>query len=279
MDHPVGVLSHLFRGSPAAVAEALRRHRLTCVQLTPSFPGLRFDQPEQITSERCRQAAEPFQAAGLSIACLSGYTNLMDPNRHRRQRGLERLHALIRHCRDFGTDLLVTETGSLSPKSPWAPYPPNRTREAWVELVEILSVALRVAADHGVTVLLKPENTHLLAYVEDAVRLREELDHPSLGFVMDPANFLLESSPAELDRQLEELIERLAPWTPVVHAKDLRFGRYGASTPRAGQGGLNYRLFLRCLRRYRPEVPIILEHLRVEEIEETRKYLESMLDI
>jgi sugar phosphate isomerase/epimerase len=275
--NPVGVLSQLFRGSPASVAEAVRRHGLSCVQLTPNFPGLTFLGPEQITPCRCRQAAEPFQDMGILIACLSGNTNLMDHDLGRRQRGIDRLHSLIRHCRDFGTSRIVTETGTLSPKSPWAPYPPNRSREAWSELQRIVAEAVRVAADHGVTLLLKPDNTHVLAFVEDAAQLREELHHPNLGFVLDPANFLMECAPAELDRTLEDLVEKIGPWAPVVHAKDLRFDRAAAATPRAGLGVLDYRLFFQCLRHHQPQAPVILEHLRPEEIAETRAYLEPFL--
>jgi sugar phosphate isomerase/epimerase len=273
--HRLGVHSHLFRGSPTAVAEAFRRHGLTCAQLTPNFPCLTFVYPEQITAERCREAAEPFERAGIPIVCLSGTTNLMDPDRSRRQRGIERLHCLIGHCRDFGTSRIVTETGSLSPLSPWAPYPPNRSPEAWGHLCRALRETLRVAEEHGVTLLLKPENTHVLAFVEDAVRLREEMAHPHLGFVMDPANFLVESAPQELSRNLEHLIEQLGPCAPVVHVKDLSFERNGIATPRAGRGVLDHGLLLRLLRRHQTDVPLILEHLRPDEIADTMTYLRS----
>src|SRR5437762_11324336 len=117
----LGVHSHLFRGSPTAVADACRRHGLAGVQLTPGFPGLTFHEPGQITPARCRQVVEPFLAAGLRIACLSGYTNLMDPDLERRHRGIIRLHALLRHGRDFGTERVVTETGTLSPHTSLEP--------------------------------------------------------------------------------------------------------------------------------------------------------------
>jgi sugar phosphate isomerase/epimerase len=270
----LGVSSHLFRGTPAAVAQALHRHGLTCVQLAPGFAGLHFHEPGQITPERCRLAAAPFHDLGIAVACLAGSANLLDPDLDRRHRGIVRLHALIRHCRDFGTGLVVTETGSLSPHSPWAPHPPNHSRGAWMELRLILAELLRLAADRGVTLLLKPESAHALASVEDAVRLRAELPHPRLGFVMDPANFLMECAPVELSERLQALFERLGPWTPLVHLKDLRFHAAGVALPRAGQGVLDYRLFAQLLRRHLPAAPVILEHLRPEEVADTRRLVE-----
>lgn len=275
--HALGVVSHLFRGSPTTVAADCRRNGLGCIQLTPNFPGLSFHDPEQITAERCRQAAGPFLAAGLEVACLTGATPLMDSDLKRRQRGLARLHALIRRCRDFGTNRIVTDTGSLSPKSPWPPFPGNRSAEAWAELRRIVAELLQTAADHDVMLLLKPDSAHVLASIADAVRLREELAQPQLGYVLDPANFLIDCPVHQLNYQLEDLVSRLGPFSPVVHAKDLRYDEHGVATPRAGRGVLNYGLFFQLLNRVQPDAPVILEHLRPEEIDTSKTYLERFL--
>jgi sugar phosphate isomerase/epimerase len=261
----LGTLSHLFRGSPAAVAVVIQQHGLRCVQLTPSFPRLRFQQPIDITADRCRQAAQPFLDAGLHIACLTGSTNLVEPDLDRRHRGLVRLHALLRHCRDFGTAFLVTETGN--PLAKGASFlPPNRAREVWAELLLIVAEAVRIAADSGVTLLLKPGPGQVLATATDALRLRQELPQAALGFVLDPAVFLLESRPETVSNELARLVEALGPWTPIVHAKDLRFHADGVTLPHVGRGVLDYGVLLRTLRRYQAEPAIILEHLRPEEV-------------
>src|SRR5262249_48578588 len=158
----------------------------------------------------------------------------------RRHRHVVRWHALVRHCRDFGADRVVTETGSLSPASPWAPHPPNRTDAAWTELQLIVREALRVAADHGVTLLLKPGGAHVLATAADALGLRAALDAPRLAFVLDPATFLLDCLPEDLGQEVVRLADALGPFAPVVHAKDLRPDAGHAATPRAGRGLLDY---------------------------------------
>jgi sugar phosphate isomerase/epimerase len=275
--HPIGVASHLFRGSPAEVAGLCRRHGLTCVKLAPSFPGLSFYQPGDITPERCRHVAEPFAREGIAVACLWAAVNLLDPDLDRRHRGIVRLHALLRHGRDFGTEYLITETGSLNPVGASGPFPEDRSREAWRELRLILSEALRVADGAGVTLLLKAEGSHVLATLDDALRLRDELPHPRLGFVLDPVNYLLDSPPGELGPALERLVDRLGPWAPVVHAKDIRFEDHGATAPRAGGGVLDYGLFLRLLDRHQPGAPIILEHLCPQEVPDAVAYLRRYL--
>ena len=267
--HPLGVHSHLFRGSPAAVAAAVVRHGLTCVQLTPSFPGVHFHDPGQINAERCRHVSGAFLDAGIAIACLSGGVHLLEPDLDRRHRSILRFHKLIRHCRDFGTGYVVAETGGSNPH-PSAP-------EAWVELCIILEEALRVAADSGVTVLLKPGPGQALATAADAMHLRMQIASPQLGFVMDAANFLLASRPEELARDLEDLCDRLGGCAPVIHAKDLCFGPLGAVVPRVGRGVLDYHRLLTILRPRQPTAPVILEHLRAEEVPAARAYIESAL--
>jgi sugar phosphate isomerase/epimerase len=272
-----GIHSHLFRGSPAVVAEACRRLGLDCVQLTPGFPGLPFHEPGLITPTRCRQAAQPFLDVGLHIACLSGNTDLMNPDLERRHRGIVRLHCLLRHGRDFGTDRVVTETGTLSPRSSLEPHAPDHSREAWDELRLIVLEALHVAADHGVMLLLKPVPGHVLGSPGEAVRLHEELLHPRLGFILDPANAVLTQDCLALKETLERVVEQLAPLAPIVHAKDVAVEGASVATPRAGKGILDYAHFFRLLRHHQPGASVILEHLRPEEVSEARMFMDRAL--
>ncbi len=275
--HPIGVPSSLFRGSPAAVADACRRLGLSCVGLAPGFPGLPFHEPAHFTPERCRAAAEPFHDAGVAAACLAATGNLMDAHMSRRQRTVQRLHALLRHAREFGTSYVVTETGTLSPDGRGSPYAPNRTGAAWAELGMLVEVALEIAVDHGASLLLRAEPGHVLATADDVLRLAAEVDHPSLGFVMDPAVVLMGRPREEWAGTLERFLDGIGARAPIVFAKDLAVDDHGVALPRAGRGELDYRHFLRVLDRSQPAAPIILEHLRPEEVETTRRYLEECM--
>jgi sugar phosphate isomerase/epimerase len=275
--NPIGVHSHLFRGGPTLVAEAMARLRLSCVQLTPNFPGLRFFQPGDFSPDRCRQTVDPFLSQGLAICCLSGGRNLFDPDLAGRHRCILRWHALIRHCRHFATDKVMVETGTPSPLRRSDTNLDGFRPAFWTELIWILQEGLRLADDSGVAILVKPEVGHLVATWRDACRLKEELDHPNLGFVMDPATFLAADLLANLDDELEQMWTGLGPWCPVVHAKDLRLHGEGIARPGAGRGQLDYARFSHFLRRFQPTAPIILEHLRPHEIPEAKSYLERAL--
>jgi sugar phosphate isomerase/epimerase len=272
----VGAHSHLFRGPPCVVAASVHEHGLNCVQLTPSFPHLHFDEPGEVTTDRCRRAAEPFLESGIEIVGLSGGQNLLDPEIDRRHPAIVRLHALIRHSRDFGTRSVIVNLGnweSSDPSDSIAPETPSR----WLEVRCIITEALRVAEDHGVELLLKPDRCQGASWQASLGRILGEVASSNIRFVMDPANYLANSVPEHLARDVRWLCEELGPLAPLVHAKDLCFGPGGITTPRVGRGSFDYAAFFRLYRRYQPDAPVILEHLPPGEINETRAYMESCL--
>ena len=272
----VGLHSHLFRGPPSAVAASLRDYRLACVQLTPNFPHLRFEEPGHVTTDRCRQAAEPFLEAGIVVVGLAGGHNLLDPEVDRRHPAIVRLHALIRHTRDFGTERVILSVDHF--EEPDSPCPiASSMPSRWMEIRCIISEAVRVAEDHGVELLLKLESQGNGRWQASVCRMLDEIAPAKPRFVMDPANYLASSRADTLASDAVRLCEALGPRAPLMHAKDICFGPTGVTTPRAGQGCLDYAAFLQRYRRHQPNSPIILEHVRPGEIEETRAYIESCL--
>ena len=152
---------------------------------------------------------------------------------------------------------------------------PGRSADPGAELRSMLAEGLRVASDHDVLILLKPGPGQLLGSVDDALRLRVELDHPNLGFVLDPAGFLAPLGPEEWPNAIDRMVAQVGPWCPVVHAKDLRQVQGQVGLPRLGQGVLDYGRVMRQLRRYQPHPLVILEHLRPSELPEAKRCLEE----
>jgi sugar phosphate isomerase/epimerase len=272
----VGAHSHLFRGPPCAVAASIHDHGLTCVQLTPSFPQLHFDEPGEVTADRCRRAAGPFLESGIEIVGLSGGDSLLDPEVDRRHPAIVRLHTLIRHTRDFSTRSVIVNLGNWE-SSDHSDSIAAETPSRWLEVRCILTEALRVAEDHGVELLLKPACCQGIPWRTSIGLILGEVAFSNVRFVMDPANYLANSPPECLLRDVRGLCEELGSLAPLVHAKDLCFGSDGVTTPRAGRGSFDYASFFRIYRRYQPNAPVILEHLSPGEIEETRAYVESCL--
>jgi sugar phosphate isomerase/epimerase len=268
----VGVHSHLFRGSAAIVAREARRRGLTCLQLTPDFPGLSFIEPGQITGDRCRRAAAPFLEIGLAVAAVSCYVNLLDDDLTRRHVGIVRWHRLIEHCRDFGTPYLVLEAGWGQCDGDSDSQSEESSRR---ELCFILEAGLRVADDHATQILINPGGATLLATLEQLLQMKAEPGLETLKYVLDPATMLMACQPNDVPSALQRLCSALGHCAPLVHAKDLRLDGQATSQPPVGQGIINYFDFIREYQSFQARGPIILEHVRPDQAEAAADYIKA----
>ncbi|MBW3624003.1 MAG: sugar phosphate isomerase/epimerase [Armatimonadetes bacterium] len=255
----------MYRADYAGQARLTREAGFACVQLRPPYGPL--------NAHTCAEHIAPFVEQGLAIAAVAGYTNLVNPDLAVRERNNRRFFEMIDRCRDLGSTLIATETGSLNRESEWEDTPENHTEEAWDTLMPVLHEAVKRAEDAGVTLLIEGYVNNVVATVSDCERLRNEIPSPALGFVLDPNNLFEEADMADVSGHLERIFRAIGPWTPLVHAKDVVYREGRIDTPRAGTGQLDYAAFARLVRQYQPDAPLILEHLTQEEVPETLEYI------
>jgi len=269
--NPLGIFSSVYGAlPPPELARRARADGFQAVQLDPGAHGL---PPGDASAARAARRA--LEDQGIAVAALAGYTNLVDPDPRRRERGLRALEALIAVCRDFGTPYVATETGSLHPQSPWEDFPANHAPQARAELLGVLRRLLLRARACGVTILIEGYVHNVIATTAEAAALVAELGPEGLGFVLDPFNYFL---PADLEHPvqgLERVFAALGPRAPLAHAKDVVYGPGGIDTPRAGAGRMDWTAYARLLRQHRPEAPLILEHLRPEDVAGCRAFVEA----
>ncbi len=210
---------------------------------------------------------------GVSIPCAYGYTNLVHPDPERRRQLLERLKAVIRCAPHLGATSVATETGTRNPQSEWSRHPDNRSPETWQLLRAVTAELLEEAERAGVDLAYE-------GYVENVVdtpaRMRQlisELGSPRLKIVMDPNNYFEPPLIPRMREVLAEIFDLLGDRIALAHAKDVRVEGDRCTTPRAGTGVLDYPLFIELLRRFGYQGPLILEHLREEEVPASRDYV------
>jgi sugar phosphate isomerase/epimerase len=219
-----------------------------------------MDEPGRITADTARRAAAPFLRAGLAVACVNAGSGVLEADLGRRHAAIVRVHRLIRHCRDFGTNLLVVD---LAP-----PLKPGEaaSTSCWEEMELIVREALKATADHGVTLVVKPDLARLNRPLDDLFALAAAYPVESLQFVMDPASYLAGCDPDRRAEGLELVWRQLGSRTAIVHVRDLAFRPEGACFPRPGKGDLDFAEFFRLRRLYQPATPVILSHVRATEI-------------
>lgn len=264
----LGFMSYIYMGwSAEAMAEDARNHGLKYVQLDPKQKMQVMDD-EPYSLLRAEIIRKTFEEQGISIVGLSGYTNLLNPNLQKREDKLGQLERMIDLCSIYGTKYIATETGSLHPTNAWRDYEGNRSEEAWEQLTAIVERLRNRAAVNNATLLLEGFALNVLATAEQAARLMERLGTEGIGMIMDPFNYLTQEDLKQQRKALSQIFRSIAAYSPIAHAKDSLYGEEGFTTPRVGAGQADWSLYAELLTAHLPDVPLILEHAKPEEIGE-----------
>jgi sugar phosphate isomerase/epimerase len=155
------------------------------------------------------------EAAGLKVAGLHWLLartphRLNTPDAEERGRAAEYLLALIDFCADVGGEILVF--GSPDQRDPVEGY---RLDEAWASTVEVMRRCGERAETRGVTFCIEPLGTPFITWVDDALRLVQEVDRAGFRMMVDCKSMGQDGrwAPAEQMRYA-------APWFKHVHVND-----------------------------------------------------------
>jgi sugar phosphate isomerase/epimerase len=289
----VGVFTGYYEYGHAECARRIAADGLSTVQLDFKFPDIATT-TEGITGEACRAIRRSFDAAGLGVAAVSGYVNLIAPDPERKRQAAARLDRILAHANLLGSPFVVTETGTKHPDDDWAAHPDTAKPGVYEEFRDAIGRAAETAARAGAVVLIEGAVGNVIDSPAAVARLFRDVPSPSLGLLMDPTNYLDASN---LDRQGEVIAAlfgpEIEPRVRVAHAKDVRRIRDGerrerhnhlpgvldpdAEWPAPGMGEMDYDLYLRLLARRHGDVAIILEHLEERDVPRSKRFVEERI--
>ncbi len=109
-------------------AKKIRELDFNTVQLDLHFKDVDLS-AGQITKEKAKQVRDVFRDHNLPVCCVSGYTNIIHPDKAERDKRVGYLKEIIRNARHFGTPYVISETGTYNTESPTgSPIPRTRPR-------------------------------------------------------------------------------------------------------------------------------------------------------
>jgi len=295
----VGIFTGYFPYGLEETASKIRTLGFNTVQLDLHFKDVDVS-PGRITPEKCARIRDTFRDHDLPVCCISGYTNIVHPDRAERERRVGYLKEIIRHAQYLGSPYVISETGTYNTESDWVHHPRNKTEAGFEECRAVISDLARTAYDHGAMFLLETYVNNVVGSVEETVRMFAAVDHPGLGLLMDPTNYFETHNIDRMDQVLDQVFDALADPIKIAHAKDVKrsgdtsekhadigdadaleshtFRGVGAiELPAPGLGSLNYDLYLRRLARKHPNIPIIIEHLDESDVPRAKKFLDGKL--
>lgn len=295
-----GIFTAYFPFSLEETAKQIRALDFNTVQLDMQFEDIDLS-AGNITVDKCRTIRDTFRDHNLPICAVSGYTNIVHPDPTERSARIQHLKEIISHARDLGSPYVISETGTANPESDWVHHPRNDTEEVWDDCRAIVSELAQFAYDHGAMFLLETYVNNVVSSVERTLRMFAEVDHPGLGLCMDPTNYFTPSNVEKMDETLNYMFDSLTNRIKIAHAKDVKLSGDSAGAkhedigndnaleshtfrgvgkielPAPGLGVLNYDLYLQRLAQKHPNIPILIEHLDLEDAPRSKQFLDEQL--
>lgn len=272
----VGIATFQFAAySNARLAQELAAEGVQTVQLFLSQTDSNYwryngrSDLSDLTPDRCRQVADTYRSAGITIHSLGVYTNLIHPDPSERQANLDYFEAMMQVGAHMGVRMFVTEAGHYyNPAEPAPQVEYHYQEEVWRQMVATGRELAKRAERHDATVLFEPYYRHFFASAKRTRVYLEEVDSPRLRALLDPANLL------ELN-DLNEMFDQLGPWIECLHAKDRKL-HVDRGVP-AGQGDLDYHQFVRLAAERTPHAPLILEYVGPDNFKQALTHLRSVI--
>ena len=156
----------------------------------------------------------------------------------------------------------------------------NHTAEAWRRLTSSLEQLLPVCEAANVRILIEPEQNNVVASPQDARRLLDELRSPFLGLIMDACNLMNAETIQNIPYTLGCAFDLLAEDIYLAHAKDVRWDnvRKEAVFVPAGQGTMDYPLYLSYLKALPRRCPILLHGLLSRDIPGCKAFIQAAME-
>ncbi|MGF7048300.1 sugar phosphate isomerase/epimerase [Paenibacillus sp. DS2015] len=275
----LGILAHIFGKQPCAdLAKTVAEHGFTSVQLALAKALSDIDSSSgKLSPGLANEVGEQFSRQGVKIAVLGCYINPVNPDAEERRIELNRFKEHIRYARDFGCSMVATETGS------WATYkqthPEDFEEKGWQVLRESVEELVEEGEKWGVNVAIEPVAVHTLHTTEHMQRLFQEVPSSNLGMLFDPCNLLKVHHIDDQETFLRQVFDTLYPHMIMIHAKDLVFNEDGSKQDMvAGEGLLNYPIFIELLKKYKPHIQISLEGVTKDRVMDSANFLRREWD-
>ena len=270
MSFPPGVFTKIFaRPQLDEAFAAIAAHGLTCTQFNMACAGLptlpdEIDQPTQDTIR------SEFARYGIRMSAISGTFNMIHPDLKKRSADLNRLRTLIEACPGLGTRIVTLCSGTRHPDNMWRAHPDNHSPEAWRDLLASLEVVLPLAEAQGIFLAFEPELSNVIDQAARGRRLLDEARSPNLKVVIDAANLFHSHELNRIPQILRQAFDFLGSDIILAHAKDLNAA--GEIVP-AGQGVLDYNLYVSLLKQSGYQGPLILHSLAETQVAESAAFL------
>ncbi len=226
---------------------------------------------------RAKAGRARLEERGIGVPALGGYRNLVAPDPAVRRANVEHVRRCLEIAPAFGSHVVATETGTMSPHGDWTDTPKNSSAEVWKLLYDALETLLPVAEEQGVILAVETYVGNVLKTQGQLTGLLGRFPTQHLQVVCDPYNYLSRRLMPVQERATSELLDQFEPRFVLAHLKDVSPDGAQAGTPEFGTGAFSQRHYLEFLRARRPDLDLITEHMPLEHVPTVRRRFQELL--
>lgn len=219
-----------------------------------------------------------FAEADIVLAEYGAYCiNILDTDDAVRARNVETICERLEFAERAGTLCCVMHGGSVETGGWGRANPENVSRTSFEKSVETVQRIIDTVKPARAKLVMETES-HLLPDSPDVyLKLIEAVDRPSFGVHLDPVNLI--TSPRRFYHNAEFLHEcfaKLGPYIVSCHAKDVEMVPHATvqiNETYAGNGALDYGVYLWEIQKLDADVPLMIEHLNEELMRIARDFI------
>jgi sugar phosphate isomerase/epimerase len=274
----LGIFTGVYGSLPLEdAARRIKEDGFGCVVLQTSFKDVTFD-PFKPDWDVLKKITGAMEKNGIEIVGLYGYHNVIGPDEAARTRNGQFIDLLINNWKHFGSPIISTETGTFNAQSQFGEDPRNFTEEGYKAVRDAFARLVKKAEKTKAVIAIEAYWKNLISSVERVDQLLRDIPSPSLKVTMDPCNFLKNEDLPKLDAMMDDAFKRFGKQVVIAHAKDVRAGEKDQELPAAGKGVLNYPHYLRLLASLDKPMPLIIEHLTLDDVARARDYVKAQFE-
>lgn len=272
----IGVRCHNFGKLPLdEMIEKVSKYNFTGVQLAlaKALEGVNSDLG-CLSPGMAFQIGNAFRKKDIQIAVLGCYINPVDPDKASRKKQLDRFKEHIRYAREFGCNIIGTETGSMNSDMSFTTE--NHGEEAFKIITESVSELVEEAEKFGVFVGIEGVFKHTICTPQRMKRLIDAVPSNNFQVILDPVNYLNPDNYKHQDDIINSSFELFGDKIVAIHAKDFIFDGNDIKGVQIGKGILNYDLISKHLKQRKQFINVLMEDAIESEMEESMKYMQSV---
>ncbi|MBC7462658.1 MAG: sugar phosphate isomerase/epimerase [Actinobacteria bacterium] len=243
--------------------------------------GKSIRKPMDTNLDDVKRAGEIFLEHGIKPLSNWGYwAPLCVADSQLRKEGINLVTDSFKVAKAFGTNVVVTGSGSNSNISAWYPVPENYSRESLERFIDSLEQIIPVAEDEEMVLVVKP---HVLSTVRDPRIIKEIFDRissPALRLGFDPTNIVSHDYMYDTPKLISEMFDASGGRMGSAHAKDfivepqmvLRI----TEVP-VGEGIFNWPDYVEKASKYAINEYIALEHLSSSQVRAAAEFMHKVI--